>query len=127
MVHADTILRSAGGQEFRVHKSMLSITSPIFQDMFTFLQPHSPEPSSILVVDVYKSGRIRCALPISLPGVEAGCRGSRVDAFSGKKNCLEDGGRGEYCARGMAGSPKKLTLGKISSAFMELCESFAIA
>ena len=34
---------------------------------------------------------------------------------------LEGGGRGVWCARGTAGSPEKLTLGKISSAFMEGC------
>jgi len=84
MIDTDIILRSADGQEFRIHKNTFSITSPVLRDIFTFLQPPSPEPSSNPVVDMYKSGRARCALPISPPGVEAGRRGSRVDAFSGK-------------------------------------------
>jgi len=87
MIDADIILRSADGQEPRVHKSMLSITSPVFRDMFMFLQYPSPEPPSVTVVNMYKSGRARCVPPISLPSVEAGRRRSRVvgsvDASSG--------------------------------------------
>ena len=88
MVDADTILRSADGQEFRVHKSMLSITSPIFRDMFTFLQPHSPEPSSILVVEMYDAGTCSTCFSNISTGTEAGRRGPRAvgsfDAFNGK-------------------------------------------
>jgi len=85
MTDADTILRSADGQEFRVRKNTFSITSPVPRDIFTLLQPPSLKPSSSPVVDVCKSERSRCALPIPPPGVEAGRRGSQADAFSGKK------------------------------------------
>ena len=72
---ADIILRSADGQEFRVHKSMLSIASPVFRDMFTFPQPPSPEPSSIPVVDMSEAGNVldvflRCLYPVSKPAIE---------------------------------------------------------
>jgi len=39
---ADLILRSADHKEFRVHRCILSIASPIFRDMFAFPQPHDP-------------------------------------------------------------------------------------
>lgn len=125
MVDADIILRSADGREFRVHKSMLSITSPIFRDMFTFLQPHPPEPSSILVVEMYDAGT--CSACFSNISTRYRSRSSRTSGcwklwcVQRQKLGLEDGGRGVWCARGTAGSPEKLTLGKISSAFMEGC------
>ena len=72
---ADVILRSVDGQEFHVHKSMLSITSPVFRDMFTLPQPPSPGPSSIPVVDMCELGNVldlflRCLYPVSRPAVE---------------------------------------------------------
>ena len=75
MIDADIILRSADGQEFRVHKSMLSIASPVFRDMFTFPQPPSPGPSSIPVVDMYEAGNVldaflRCLYPVPKPVIE---------------------------------------------------------
>lgn len=36
---ADLILRSADCEEFRVHRCILSIASPVFRDMFAFPQP----------------------------------------------------------------------------------------
>ena len=54
---ADTILLSSDGKEFRVHRLILSLTSPVFQGMFDLPQstPSSktpiidiPEPSDIL-------------------------------------------------------------------------------
>ncbi|KAF9647389.1 hypothetical protein BDM02DRAFT_3084895, partial [Thelephora ganbajun] len=39
---ADLILRSANCEEFRVHRCILSIASPVFRDMFAFPQPHDP-------------------------------------------------------------------------------------
>lgn len=38
---ADVILRSSGPKvvEFRVHKAILSIASPVFEDMFSLPQP----------------------------------------------------------------------------------------
>lgn len=72
---ADVILRSADGQEFHVHKSMLSIASPVFRDMFTLPQPPSPGPSSIPVVDMCELGNVldlflRCLYPVSKPVIE---------------------------------------------------------
>jgi len=32
---ADTVLRSSDGEEFRVHRIILSLASPVFQGMFT--------------------------------------------------------------------------------------------
>ena len=51
---ADVILRATHGTEsrdFRVHKLLLSLTSPIFQDMFKLPQP-SLEASAIQTIDV---------------------------------------------------------------------------
>ena len=39
---ADLILRAADCGEFRVHRCILSIASPVFRDMFAFPQPHDP-------------------------------------------------------------------------------------
>ena len=36
---ADVVLRAAGSREFRVHKPVLSLVSPVFKDMFTLPQP----------------------------------------------------------------------------------------
>ena len=36
---ADLILRATDGGEFRVHRCILSVASPVFRDMFTFPQP----------------------------------------------------------------------------------------
>jgi len=38
---ADTILRSSGVEEFRVHRIILSLASPAFQGMFILPQPSS--------------------------------------------------------------------------------------
>ena len=75
MIDADIILRSADGQEFRVQKSILSIASPVFRDMFTFPQPPSPEPSPIPVVDMYEAGNVldvflRCLYPVPKPVIK---------------------------------------------------------
>jgi len=47
----DAILCSSDGKEFRVHKLILSLASPVFQDMFTLPQP-TDSPSRIPIVDV---------------------------------------------------------------------------
>ena len=41
---ADVIIRAAGDVDFRVHKSILSLVSPIFKDMFTLPQPPTTAP-----------------------------------------------------------------------------------
>ena len=79
----------------------------------TFIDPRGRNVRRRDVLDVF----LRYLYPVSKQVVED----LGLMRSAAKKNCLEDGGRGEYCARGMAGSPKKLTLGKISSAFMEGC------
>jgi len=71
----DVILRSADGQEFRVHKTILSIASPVFRDMFTIPQPPSPEPSLAPVIDMCEAGNVldvflRCIYPVPKPVVE---------------------------------------------------------
>ncbi|KAF9645738.1 hypothetical protein BDM02DRAFT_3119725 [Thelephora ganbajun] len=72
---SDVVLRSADGQEFRAHKTMLSIASPVFQNMFTFPQPPSPEPPSAPIVDVCETGEVldvflQCIYPVSKPTVK---------------------------------------------------------
>jgi len=72
---ADVILRSTDGQEFHVHKTMLSIASPVFRDMFTLPQPPSPGPPSIPIVDMCELGNVldlflRCLYPVSKLAVE---------------------------------------------------------
>ncbi|KAI0046035.1 hypothetical protein FA95DRAFT_1607251 [Auriscalpium vulgare] len=52
--HADIILRSADGVDFRAHKLLLSMASPFFQAMFSLPQPN---PSSLVPSsDVKKDG-----------------------------------------------------------------------
>ena len=45
---ADVIIRTAESHEFRVHKPILSLVSPIFRDMFTLPQPQSTDTPDIL-------------------------------------------------------------------------------
>ena len=47
----DTILRSSDGKELRVHRLILSLSSPVFQGMFSLPQPTDPS-SEIPSVDV---------------------------------------------------------------------------
>jgi len=49
---ADVILRTSGGEEFRAHKIVLSLASPVFRDMFSVPQPQSTDPSELPIVDV---------------------------------------------------------------------------
>ena len=75
MTDADVILRSADGQEFRTHKSTLSIASPVFNNMFMFPQPPSTEPTSLPVVDMCEIGNVldaflRCLYPVAKPVVK---------------------------------------------------------
>lgn len=51
---ADIILRSSDGKEFRVHKVILSLASPVFQGMFDLPQPKEPTP----VVDFPESSDV---------------------------------------------------------------------
>ena len=52
---ADAILRSSDGKEFRVHRLILSLSSPVFQGMFNLPQPESTE---IHIIDLSDSSDI---------------------------------------------------------------------
>ena len=54
---ADVILRSSDGKEFRVHRLILSLASPVFQGMFNLPQSTEP-PSQIPSIDVPESSDI---------------------------------------------------------------------
>ena len=54
---ADTILCSSDGKEFRVHRLILSLASPVFQGMFSLPQSTNP-PSQIPSVDVAESSDV---------------------------------------------------------------------
>jgi len=49
---ADVVIRAAGTRDFRVHKLILSLASPVFRDMFTLPQPAS---DTLPNVDVQES------------------------------------------------------------------------
>ena len=49
---ADVVIRAAGTLDFRVHKTILSLVSPFFKDMFTLPQPPSDAPGKLPHVDV---------------------------------------------------------------------------
>lgn len=71
---ADLILRSADSREFRVHRCILTIASPVFRDMFTFPQPHGPThqlphvdlPETTSTLDIL----LRYIYPIPSPKIE---------------------------------------------------------
>ena len=52
---ADVIIRAAGTIDFRTHKLILSLVSPIFKDMFTLPQPPSTTPDTLPRVNVQDS------------------------------------------------------------------------
>ena len=52
---ADVVIRAAGTHDFRVHKLILSLVSPIFKDMFTIPQPPAGSPDVLPHVDVEES------------------------------------------------------------------------
>jgi len=51
---ADVVIRALGTCDFRVHKIVLSLVSPIFKDMFTIPQPPTNTPSALPHVDVHE-------------------------------------------------------------------------
>ena len=71
---ADLILRSADSKEFRVHRCILSIASPIFRDMLALPQPHDPDhklpqvdlPETATTLDIL----LRYIYPIPSPKIE---------------------------------------------------------
>lgn len=54
---ADVILRSSDGKELRVHRLILSLSSPVFQSMFSLPQSAEPAPE-IPTIDVPESSDI---------------------------------------------------------------------
>ena len=52
---ADLVIRAAGSRDFRVHKSFLSFASPIFEMVFSVLQPPTDTPNTLSHVDVDES------------------------------------------------------------------------
>ena len=71
---ADLILRAADCKEFRVHRCILSVASPVFHDMFVFPQPHDPThqlphvdlPETATILDIL----LRYIYPIPSPKIE---------------------------------------------------------
>jgi hypothetical protein len=71
----DIILRSADQQDFRVHKTILSLASPVFRDMLSLPQPPASESATVPVVDLSENWKVldvflRCIYPISKPTVD---------------------------------------------------------
>lgn len=54
---ADVVIRAAGTLDFRVHKLILSLASPIFRDMFTLPQPPPDKTDTLPRVDVQDSAK----------------------------------------------------------------------
>jgi hypothetical protein len=54
---ADTILRSSDGEELRVHRLILSLSSPVFQGMFS-LPRHTESSPELPIIDVPESSDI---------------------------------------------------------------------
>jgi len=71
---ADLILRSTDCKEFRVHRCILSIASPVFRDMLALPQPHDPDhklphvdlPETATTLDIL----LRYIYPIPSPKIE---------------------------------------------------------
>ena len=53
---ADIILRSSDGKELHVHRLILSLSSPVFQDMFDL--PQSTPPSQTPIVDIPDASKV---------------------------------------------------------------------
>ena len=52
---ADVILRTPEGKELRAHQLVLSLSSPVFRDMFSSPLPTETEPPKLAIVDVHDS------------------------------------------------------------------------
>ena len=72
---ADLIIRAAGEFNFRVHKCILSLVSPIFKDMFAIPQPTTDTPSTLPHIDVQDSPKtwdniLRTIYPMPNPTID---------------------------------------------------------
>ncbi|KAJ7115323.1 hypothetical protein C8R44DRAFT_794465 [Mycena epipterygia] len=65
----DVILRSSDGVDFRVHRVVLSLTSPVFKDMFTVPQPDS-EPDVPIITMAESEALLDLMLRFWYPGTE---------------------------------------------------------
>ena len=54
---ADVVIRAAGTLDFRTHKVILSLVSPVFKDTFTLPQPPPDTPGELPRVDVQDSAK----------------------------------------------------------------------
>jgi hypothetical protein len=67
-VPADIILRSKDSVDFYVHKTVLSIVSPVFRDMFSFPQPLSRQNDAPSVIDISEDSKtVNYLLLLSYP------------------------------------------------------------
>ena len=72
---ADVVIRAAGARDFRVHKPILSLVSPIFRDMFTLPQPPADTLATLPHVDVEESAEtweniLRTIYPMPNPVID---------------------------------------------------------
>jgi len=72
---ADVVIRAAGTLDFRVHKCILSLVSPIFKDMFTIPQPPADSPGTLPQINVQDSPEaweniLRTIYPMPNPTVD---------------------------------------------------------
>jgi len=69
---ANVVIRAAGTFDFRAHKCILSLASPIFKDMFTVSQPPSDIPPHINVHEPAKTWEniLRTIYPLLNPTID---------------------------------------------------------
>ncbi|KAF8153488.1 hypothetical protein K438DRAFT_1987624 [Mycena galopus ATCC 62051] len=67
---ADVILRTSDGADFRLHKAVLSLVSPVFWDMFMLPQPHSDDTALPVVKVSEDSVTLDRALRFFYPGTQ---------------------------------------------------------
>ena len=72
---ADVVIRAAGVLDFRVHKLILSLASPVFKDMFTIPQPLTDALDALPHVDVDESAEtwefiLRTVYPMPHPIID---------------------------------------------------------
>jgi hypothetical protein len=89
---ADIILRSCDGSQFRVHKLLLYLVSPIFKDMLAIPQPQSlcGDKSELPVVDLTETGStIRKLLHLCYPAIFDSPDASKSESLSEVTHLIE--------------------------------------